>query len=150
MSKLNHSKVEKYVLFNYYGSQQVIRRTIQWTDGRTYTMGGWHFATKNKTKIIQIRGKTLVHEFAKLRWGVFEEHGYPGDAKFPMYYMKAVWSPSGQNTVVTPNFCINGELRGYEQVAGYVLRGVQIIFFSWGSNFFFAREACTKFSYRIS
>ena len=63
-----------------------------------------------------------MHEFAKLRWGVFEEHGYPGDDKFPMYYMKAVWSPSGQNTVVTPNFCINGELRGYEQVAGYVLK----------------------------
>ena len=67
------------------------------------------------------RGKTLVHEFAKLRWGVFEEHGYPGDSKFPMYYMKAVWSPEGQKATVTPNFCVNGELRGYEQVCNKLL-----------------------------
>ena len=62
------------------------------------------------------RGKTLVHEFAKLRWGVFEEHGYPGDEKFPMFYLNTVWTADGQRTVAKPNFCASGEIRGYEQV----------------------------------
>ena len=33
-------------------------------------------------------GKVVVHEWAKLRWGVFEEHGYPGDEQFPMFFYK--------------------------------------------------------------
>ena len=58
----------------------------------------------------------MLHEFSKLRWGVFEEHGYPGDEMFPMFYLKETWGPDGQQTVVKPNFCVNGELKGYEQV----------------------------------
>ena len=30
--------------------------------------------------------KMIVHEFAKKIWGVFEEHGYPGDPHFPLLY----------------------------------------------------------------
>ena len=33
-------------------------------------------------------GKAVVHEWAKLRWGVFEEHGYPGDTRFPLFFYK--------------------------------------------------------------
>ena len=33
-------------------------------------------------------GKAVVHEWAKLRWGVFEEHGYPGDQQFPLFFYK--------------------------------------------------------------
>ena len=33
-------------------------------------------------------GKVVVHEWAKLRWGVFEEHGYPGDTRFPLFFYK--------------------------------------------------------------
>ena len=33
-------------------------------------------------------GKVVVHEWAKMRWGVFEEHGYPGDEQFPLFYFK--------------------------------------------------------------
>ena len=33
-------------------------------------------------------GKVVVHEWAKLRWGVFEEHGYPGDQQFPLFFYK--------------------------------------------------------------
>ena len=40
--------------------------------------------------------KILVHEWAKLRWGVYEEYGYPGDAKFPMFYYQTTWGPTGQ------------------------------------------------------
>ena len=30
----------------------------------------------------------VVQEWAKLRWGVFEEHGYPGDQRFPLFFYK--------------------------------------------------------------
>ena len=49
--------------------------------------------------------KVVVHEWAKLRWGVFEEYGYPGDAKFPMFYYRPTWGPSGQQDMLSPNFC---------------------------------------------
>ena len=58
----------------------------------------------------------MIHEFSKLRWGVFEEHGYPGDEMFPMFYLKETWGANGQETVAKPNFCVNGDIKGYEQV----------------------------------
>ena len=33
-------------------------------------------------------GKVVTHEWAKMRWGVFEEHGYPGDDQFPLFFYK--------------------------------------------------------------
>eukprot|EP00090_Calanus_glacialis_P010249 TRINITY_DN18632_c0_g1_i4.p1 TRINITY_DN18632_c0_g1~~TRINITY_DN18632_c0_g1_i4.p1 ORF type:complete len:980 (-),score=267.96 TRINITY_DN18632_c0_g1_i4:71-3010(-) len=56
--------------------------------------------------------KILVHEWAKLRWGVFEEYGYPGDEKFPMFYYKSTWGPNGQEDVLKPNFCTSIEVTG--------------------------------------
>ena len=56
--------------------------------------------------------KVVVHEWAKLRWGVFEEYGYPGDAMFPMFYMKTTWGASGQVDVLKPNFCTSTEVEG--------------------------------------
>lgn len=32
------------------------------------------------------RGTSLAYEWAKLRWGVFDEIGYPGDPKYPPHY----------------------------------------------------------------
>merc|ERR1711970_768968 len=60
-------------------------------------------------------GKVIVHEWAKLRWGVYEEHGYPGDEKFPMFFYKTTWTVNGQSNVLTPNFCVNSKILGYEQ-----------------------------------
>ena len=76
-------------------------------------------------------GKVIVHEWAKLRWGVFEEHGYPGDHQFPMFFYKVssaslvepvltspiqtIYTASGPRQVLTPNFCANSRLFGYEQ-----------------------------------
>ena len=54
----------------------------------------------------------VVHEWAKLRWGVFEEYGYPGDAKFPMFYLKTTWGANGQEDVLKPNFCTSTEVEG--------------------------------------
>jgi hypothetical protein len=45
-------------------------------------------------------GKAFVREWARLRYGVFEEHGYTGDdASFPMFYKE-----SAGNDLV-PNVC---------------------------------------------
>merc|ERR1711971_216439 len=56
--------------------------------------------------------KVIVHEWAKLRWGVFEEFGYPGDERFPMFYFKTTWGPNGQEDVLKPNFCTSTEVEG--------------------------------------
>ena len=75
----------------------------------------------------------VVQEWAKLRWGVFEEHGYPGDQTFPLFFYKVfslgnktlelsdcVVSPqtihtaSGERQVLTRNFCTNSPLVGRE------------------------------------
>ena len=62
------------------------------------------------------RGKTMVHEWAKLRWGVYEEHGYPGDTKFPIFYLKSTWTVNGPENRVVINLCLNSDPVGYEQV----------------------------------
>ncbi|XP_071548862.1 calcium-activated chloride channel regulator 1-like [Panulirus ornatus] len=55
------------------------------------------------------RGKALVHEWAKLRWGVFEEFGYPNDTLFPLLYWT---SGEGEKPVVMPNYCTNEKPKG--------------------------------------
>ena len=54
----------------------------------------------------------VVHEWAKLRWGVFEEYGYPGDARFPMFFLKTTWDADTQIDTLKPNFCTNSEVEG--------------------------------------
>ena len=58
-------------------------------------------------------GQVFVHEWAKYRYGVFEEFGYPGDSKYPMFYFKAQWTIGGQVNKITPNFCTNTELQDF-------------------------------------
>ncbi|XP_069988957.1 calcium-activated chloride channel regulator 4A [Penaeus vannamei] len=58
------------------------------------------------------RNKTLVHEWAKLRWGVFDEIGYPHDPTFPLFYWNTQITADGIEDVVIPNYCANRELTG--------------------------------------
>ena len=51
----------------------------------------------------------FVHEWAKLRYGVFEEYGYPGDLVYPLF----THEPSGDDAYeVEPNFNTNLPLKG--------------------------------------
>ena len=51
--------------------------------------------------------KVFVHEWSKLRYGVFEEYGYPGDQQYPLFYM------DNQNVdELQPNFCTDHTLQG--------------------------------------
>ena len=59
-------------------------------------------------------GQVFVHEFAKFRYGVFENFGFPGDAQYPMFYFKTEWTPQGQVNKITPNFGV--KLSNYTMV----------------------------------
>ncbi|ROT66655.1 hypothetical protein C7M84_015309 [Penaeus vannamei] len=54
------------------------------------------------------RDKTFVHEWARLRWGVFDEIGYPDDPKYPLFYLDF----SNYPFAIKPNYCANEELTG--------------------------------------
>jgi len=43
--------------------------------------------------------KLFVHEWAHLRYGVFDEFGKANDKKFPLFYR-----PQGSNSIM-PNLC---------------------------------------------
>ena len=57
-------------------------------------------------------GQVFVYEWSRLRYGVFSEHGYPGDPLYPLFYHKQVWTPSGPENRVAPNLCTNVEPEG--------------------------------------
>ena len=60
-------------------------------------------------------GQVFVHNWAKLRYGVFEEFGYPGDQLYPMFYYKQVWTAEGQTNTLKPNLCSNLEPEGKQE-----------------------------------
>nr|XP_053653847.1 calcium-activated chloride channel regulator 3A-1-like [Cherax quadricarinatus] len=60
-----------------------------------------------------VTGKVLLMEWAKLRWGVFDELGYPGDESFPLFY---IWDENtsgvpGGGTIL-PTYCANTPVEG--------------------------------------
>ena len=54
-------------------------------------------------KLLKI-GKVFVREWARLRYGVFEEHGYTGDdSEYPMFYRLE----TDEFNDLVPNICSN-------------------------------------------
>ena len=53
--------------------------------------------------------------WAKLRYGVFEEYGFPGDANYPLFYNELEFTINGYETVERNNFCVDQELVGHNQ-----------------------------------
>ena len=55
-------------------------------------------------------GKVFVREWARLRYGVFEEHGYTGEVtSFPMFYRSSSASQNNKEPLV-PNVCSEAEV----------------------------------------
>ena len=54
----------------------------------------------------------FVHEFSKLRYGVFEEYGYPGDDQYPLFYYEEHYVDGGTEYELMPNFCTDVPLKG--------------------------------------
>jgi hypothetical protein len=54
-----------------------------------------------------VKAKAMTQLWAQYRYGVFEEHGYPGDSLLPYFYRH----PDGYDAVTTSNdTVINGNL----------------------------------------
>ncbi|XP_042857620.1 calcium-activated chloride channel regulator 3A-1-like isoform X1 [Penaeus japonicus] len=56
------------------------------------------------TKRWGLRGTSLVYEWAKLRWGVFEEIGFAGDPIYPAYYYSKPHGGSAVPTMCGPKY----------------------------------------------
>ena len=54
----------------------------------------------------------FVHEWAKLRYGVFEEYGYPGDKQYPLFYYEEEFINGQSDFNLKPNFCTDTEIQG--------------------------------------
>ncbi|UYV76178.1 hypothetical protein LAZ67_13002946 [Cordylochernes scorpioides] len=52
-------------------------------------------------------GRQVVHEWAHLRYGVFDEYGIPGDSQYPAFYFEK----NGENKTMRPTTC-NKQIRG--------------------------------------
>ena len=70
---------------------------------------------KSLNQFVFISEKAFVHEFAKLRYGVFEEFGYPGDSQYPMFYYEQSYVDGILTSTLTPNFCTDAPLQGIRQ-----------------------------------
>ncbi|CAL4152215.1 unnamed protein product, partial [Meganyctiphanes norvegica] len=57
------------------------------------------------------RGKVLLMEWAKLRWGVFDEIGYHDDKIFPLFYHYK--SPEDEHLRLKPTYCADEEINGW-------------------------------------
>ena len=62
--------------------------------------------------LCKLKGQSFLYEWSKFRYGVFEEHGYPGDPLFPMFYKRTIYTADGEKTEVKPNFCTNEAVEG--------------------------------------
>ncbi len=60
-----------------------------------------------------LAGNVFVHEWAKFRYGVFEEYGYPGDELYPLFYQEEIHTGNGFTTVLKPNFYTDRPLEGH-------------------------------------
>ena len=56
--------------------------------------------------------KLFVHEWAKLRYGVFDEHGYPGDSQYPMFIYESSFEDGQLVQNLIPNFCTDEMVQG--------------------------------------
>ena len=53
-----------------------------------------------------------MHEWSKVRYGVFEEYGFPGDDLYPLFYFDLEFGPQGYVAVEKPSFCTDKEIDG--------------------------------------
>ena len=67
----------------------------------------------NADSVFGPSGQVFLYEWSKYKYGVFEEHGYPGDPLYPMFYSKQIFTATGPSNVVKPNFCTNEETTGF-------------------------------------
>ena len=70
---------------------------------------------KNAHLLNYFSDKLFVHEWAKLRYGVFDEHGYPGDRQFPMFFYEESYEDGQLVSTLVPNFCTDKSVQGVRE-----------------------------------
>ena len=66
------------------------------------------------------------------RYGVFDEHGYPGDPLYPLFYYETVEDGDDFRYVLRTSFCTNQELDGHRMYVCAKKKSFRIIV----SNYF--------------
>ena len=67
----------------------------------------------SQTSMFGPPGQVFLYEWSKFRYGVFEEHGYPGDPLYPMFYSEQINTPQGPRNVIKPSLCTNVNATGF-------------------------------------
>ena len=67
----------------------------------------------SQTSMFGPPGQVFLYEWSKFRYGVFEEHGYPGDPLYPMFYSEQIDTPQGPRNVIKPSLCTNVNTTGF-------------------------------------
>ena len=57
---------------------------------------------------MNISGKIFLNLWAQYRYGVYEEHGYQDDDRYPLIY----YNKTRDGTIPLPNACSNVPLQG--------------------------------------
>ncbi|XP_042870358.1 calcium-activated chloride channel regulator 1-like, partial [Penaeus japonicus] len=73
--------------------------------GRNIYFTPRYLAETNYTEALGDPGRVVVHEWAKYRWGVYEEFGHPGDPLYPAFHR----TPTNPHT---PTGCSNIPVQG--------------------------------------
>ncbi|XP_042884897.1 calcium-activated chloride channel regulator 4A-like [Penaeus japonicus] len=71
-----------------------------------------YLISDNEADVWGPRSKVFVHEWAKYRWGVFDEFGYPDDEMYPLFYATTNIVEGEVEITVHPNYCANERLEG--------------------------------------
>ena len=53
----------------------------------------WFPAAVGSSQVLLFVKNSKTHIF--FRYGVFEEHGYPGDERYPTFYTQQIWTADG-------------------------------------------------------
>jgi len=105
-----------------YGDSPFTLQTGECGDQGDYIQVSTNFITQqipDDNSVFGPPGQSFLYEWSKFRYGVFEEHGYPGDPLFPMFYKRTIYTADGEKTEVKPNFCTNEAVEGtMERMSG--------------------------------
>ncbi|KAG7163964.1 Calcium-activated chloride channel regulator 2-like 3 [Homarus americanus] len=94
-----------------------IHLTPEYLTTSNYTTGHWDHP-----------GKSLVPLWAKLRWGVFDEFGFPSQTspEFRFFYEPKTNNNKGETDTTLPNYCANEALKGEERTLKPRLEGEDV------------------------
>ncbi|CAL4096200.1 unnamed protein product, partial [Meganyctiphanes norvegica] len=71
-----------------------------------------YLSDEDQVKAWGNRGKNIATEWAKFRWGIFDELGYANDPVYPLFYQVHSIVEGVSSSTYEPNFCANKHVKG--------------------------------------